>query len=98
MIIAEPMVVFELLDDRGQSFHGTGQKAVYTRRHSPALTNDLMELTGTPATLEATNLVIRNNMILLDLSQRKLATPGRYNFRGPLPVAETNLFPSWKKR
>jgi lipopolysaccharide export system protein LptA len=92
MIIAEPAVVFELLDDQGRSYHGAGRKAVYTRRHTTALTNDLMELTGTPATLEATNIVIRNNVIALDLSNHKLVTPGKYNYHGAAPASATNFF------
>jgi len=94
MIIAEPAVVFDLLDDQGRSYHGTGRKAVYTRRLTAVLTNDLMELTGTPAVLEATNIVIRNEVIALDLSNHKLATPGKYNFRGQAPGKATGLFPS----
>ena len=92
MIIAEPAVVFDLLDDQGRSYHGTGQKAVYTRRLTAAFTNDLMELTGTPAMLEATNIVIRNKVIALDLSNHKLATPGKYNFRGTLPEKAEGFF------
>ena len=32
MIIAEPAVVFDVVDDQGRTFHGTGDKAVYTHR------------------------------------------------------------------
>ena len=46
MMIAEPAVVFDLTDDQGQNFHGTGKKAVYTHRVTATLTNDLMVLTG----------------------------------------------------
>ena len=60
MIIAEPAVVFDIVDDQGRSFHGTGQKAVYTHRLTTTGTNDIMELTGNPAVLEATNVVGRN--------------------------------------
>ncbi len=92
MIIAEPGVVFELTDDLGQTFRGTGQKAVYTRRHTPTLTNDLVELTGAPATVAGTNISIRNNVIVLDLSNHRLATPGKWNFRGTAGMTRTNLF------
>ncbi len=92
MMIAEPSVVFDLLDDQGRSYHGTGAKAVYTRRFTATVTNNLMELTGTPAILEATNVVIRNNVIALDLLNHKLVTPGKYNFRGTLPPSATNYF------
>lgn len=97
-MIAEPAVVFDLLDDQGNPFHGTGKKAVYTRRVAAALTNDLVELTGTPATVATTNIVIRNDVIVLDISSHKLATPGKFNFRGTLPDAATNHFRSWESR
>ena len=32
IIIAEPAVVFDVTDDQGRTFHGTGDKAVYTHR------------------------------------------------------------------
>lgn len=97
-MIAEPEVAFDMLDEQGTPFHGTGKKAVYTRRLAATLTNDLVELTGAPATVATTNLVIRNDIIVLDVSSHKLATPGKYNFRGPLPVAATNHFRSWERR
>lgn len=97
-MIAEPEVVFDMLDEQGTPFHGTGKKAVYTRRLAASLTNDLVELTGAPATVATTNIVIRNEIILLDISSHKLATPGKFNFRGPLPDAATNHFRSWERR
>ena len=42
--------------------------------------------------LEATNIVIRNKVIALDLSNHKLATPGKYNFRGTLPEKAEGFF------
>ena len=41
MMIAEPAVVFDVMDDQGRSFHGTGDKAVYTHRVTATLTNDI---------------------------------------------------------
>jgi hypothetical protein len=90
MLIAEPEVVFDLLDDRGQSFHGTGKRAVCTRRVTAALTNDLMVLTGSPATLESTNLLGRNNILTLDMTSHKVSAPGKYFIRGMLPPEGTN--------
>ena len=92
IIIAEPAVVFDLVDDQGRNFHGTGEKAVYTHRITATLTNDIMELTGNPAMLEATNLVGRNNVIILDLASHKLLAPGKYKLWGTAPaVATTTL-------
>ena len=92
MIIAEPAVVFDVVDDQGRNFHGKGQKAVYTHRLTATVTNDIMELTGNPAVLEATNIVGRNNLITLDLAGHKVMAPGKYNLRGTLPAGVTNTF------
>ncbi len=85
IIIAEPGVVFDLTDDQGQNFHGIGDKVVYTHRITATLTNDIVELTGNPATLEATNLVGRNNVIILDLASHKFLVPGKYKLWGTAP-------------
>ena len=98
MMIAEPEVVFDLLDDQGRKFHGTGKKAVYTHHVTATLTNDLMVLTGTPAMLEATNMVGRNAVITLDLSSHKMSAPGKYKLWGSAPaLATTGLHPSKTK-
>ncbi|MGO8929402.1 MAG: LptA/OstA family protein [Limisphaerales bacterium] len=86
MVIAEPAVVFDVVDDEGRNFHGTGEKAVYTHRTTSTLTNDMMELTGHPAVLEATNVVGRNDIITLDLTSHKLMAPGKYNIVGAMPA------------
>ena len=98
MFIAEPAVVFDLLDDQGRNLHGTGKRAVCTRRVTATLTNDLMVLTGNPAILETTNLLGRNNIITLDLTSHKLVAPGKYYIRGTLPPQGTNTFQPPKKR
>jgi lipopolysaccharide export system protein LptA len=98
MFIAEPAVVFDLLDDQGRNFHGTGKRAVCTRRVTATVTNDLMVLTGTPAILEATNLLGRNNIITLDLTSHKVTALGKYFIRGTLPPEGTNTFQPPKKK
>jgi lipopolysaccharide export system protein LptA len=87
MVIAEPAVVFDVVDDQGRSFHGTGDKAVYTHRETIALTNDIMRLTGQPAVLATTNVVGRNNLITLDLTSHKLIAPGKYDIVGTMPAS-----------
>ena len=91
-------VVFDVVDDQGRSFHGTGDKAVYTHRITPTMTNDLVELTGSPAMLAATNLVGRNQIITLDLASHRLTAPGRYKLwgTGPVPTATTFQLPKTK--
>jgi lipopolysaccharide export system protein LptA len=98
VLIAEPAVVFDVVDDQGRSFHGTGDKAVYTHRITPTMTNDLVELTGSPAMLAATNLVGRNRIITLDLASHRLIAPGRYKLwgTGPAPAATSFQLPKTK--
>jgi lipopolysaccharide export system protein LptA len=98
VLIAEPAVVFDMTDDQGHGFHGTGDQAVYTHRATAALTNDFMVLTGRPAMLEATNMAVRNNVITLDLASHKLMAPGKYTLRGTAPaVAATTWRPTKAK-
>jgi lipopolysaccharide export system protein LptA len=92
IVIAEPGVVFDFTDDQGRSFHGTGEKAVYTHRITATLTNDIMELTGNPAMLEATNLVGRNKVITLDLASHKLTARGRYKLWAAAPESAPTTF------
>ena len=92
LVIAEPAVVFDIRDDQGRSFHGTGDKAVYTHRVTTALTNDIMELTGNPAMLAATNLVGRNKLIVLDLASHKVAAPGKYKLWAAAPEGAPTTF------
>jgi len=92
LVIAEPKVVFDVTDDQGRSFHGVGDKAVLTHRITVTLTNDIMELMGNPATLEATNLVCRNKAFTLDLASHKLAAPGKYYLWAALPEGAPTTF------
>ena len=92
IMIAEPAVVFDVTDDQGRTFHGTGDKAVDTHRITATLTNDIMELTGNPAVVEATNLVVRNNFITLDLASHTLAAPGKYKLWAAAPAGASPTF------
>ena len=87
VIIGEPAVVFDVKDDQGRSFHGTGEKVVLTHRVTTTLTNDIVVLTGSPAVLEATNMVGRNSLITLDLASHMLTAPGKYKLWGTAPPA-----------
>jgi lipopolysaccharide transport protein LptA len=98
MIIGEPEVVFDVKDDQGRNFHGTGDKVVYTHRATATLTNDFVELTGRPAVLEATNVVGRNNLITLDLASHTLTAPGKYRLWGTAPAAATTTLQPLKTK
>ena len=57
----------------------------------------MMELTGSPAMLAATNLVGRNNLITLDLASHKLTAPGKYKLWGTAPAVATNTLAAARK-
>jgi lipopolysaccharide export system protein LptA len=90
-LVAQRQVEFDLLDERGQKIHGTGQKAVYNYSTSAAGTNDTLELTGNPM-LTMTNGTFENRVIILDRTSGKLIAPGRYLIRGvgEVAAAKTN--------
>jgi len=98
-IVAEEAVAFDLIDDRGQKVHGTGDKAVYSYQQTTTATNETMELTGSPAVLTAsTNIIGRNNVVLLNLTTHTITAPGRYTIRGTLASSTTDSPPAQKRK
>jgi lipopolysaccharide export system protein LptA len=89
-IVAEQSVVFDLLDDKGQKLHGTGDKTVYSYTVSGGTTNDLLELTGAPGVLQSTNGTTRNKIIIFDRLNHLLKTPGDYSISGVVPSQGSN--------
>jgi hypothetical protein len=83
--------VFNLQDGQGANIRGTSEKAVYSSKVSGNITNRQIELTGNPI-LETTNGVLKNKVIVLDLANRKLIAPGRFNMRGLAGIGTTNTF------
>src|SRR5207249_4711740 len=81
-IVAERSVEFDLMDDKGQKIHGTGQKALYTYQVTAAGTNDLVELTGNPLLTMTNGSTFQNSVIILDRAKSKLVAPGKYLIRG----------------
>ena len=47
-IVAETNVVIDFMDDKGQTNHATGEKAVYVYSEQGGLTNETMTLMGNP--------------------------------------------------
>jgi lipopolysaccharide export system protein LptA len=93
-ILAEPKVTFEALNEKGQKISGAGDMAIYTRKVVGGVTNEIVEFTGRPAILQATNgLTIKNNVLVLDLATGKFVVPpGRYRILGPTNSVDTNTF------
>lgn len=90
-MIAEQSVIFDLPGDKGQTVHGTGEKAVYTYSVTPAATNEIVVLTGNPI-LETTNGTFRNRIIILDRAHNKLFATGKYHIQGLASGGPTNSF------
>jgi lipopolysaccharide export system protein LptA len=89
-ILAEQGVTFDMLDSKGQKMHGTADKAIYTYSVSGGRTNDLLELTGNPATLQTAATTNRNKVILLDRANNTLRNVGNYSISSSVQRADTN--------
>jgi lipopolysaccharide export system protein LptA len=92
-MLAERDVRFELENTEGQKVHGTGDKAVYTFGISDTVTNDLLTLTGKPASLVTTNGTAFNDRIIYNRVTGQLSVPGgHYRIEGQAPIASSNVF------
>ncbi len=92
VLIAEQQVTFDLISEKGDKIHGTGDKAVYTNNITSTLTNDLLTLTGAPARLATDKATNENNVIVLDRAHNQLITRGDYRVYGTAKAIDTNLF------
>ena len=90
-IVAEQSVAFDLIDGLGRKVTGRGERAVYRYSVARGVTNNLMELTGSPV-LETTNGVFFGQVIILDLANNRLVAPASYRIRGTVPGGSTNAF------
>jgi lipopolysaccharide export system protein LptA len=96
-LVAEQGVVCDLMDEQGQTVHGRGDRAVYTYGVKSGVTNELLELIGAPAVVQATNGTFQNRIIIFDRANGRLAAPGSYRIRATTP-AGTNDFKLPHKR
>lgn len=93
-LVAEPRVIFEVTDAKGQNMSGRADRAVYTRSVTAGATNSVVELLGAPATLQMTNgMTIRNRKLVWDLGKGTFSvSPGAYEILGPTNAVDTNIF------
>jgi len=75
-LVAEQDVKFQLSGENGEVVEGVGDKAVYVYGVEAGATNDLLTLTGNPATLNMTNGTVRSKTILYDRAKNIVRTPG----------------------
>ena len=69
-IVAEQNVVIDLTDDKGQTSHATGTKAVYSAK------SDTVELTGDPK-IETAQGTLTADLVLLNRNESKLQARGK---------------------
>jgi lipopolysaccharide export system protein LptA len=89
-LVARDTITFDLMSEKDQKIHGTGQKAVYTYGVVGGRTNDLLELTGKPVLSMADGSTFENDIIILDRANGMLKAPGKYRIRQPLKPGATN--------
>jgi lipopolysaccharide export system protein LptA len=77
-VVAEKNVVFDLTQDQ---VHGTGNRAVFTFGSAGGSTNSILELTGNPV-LTTTNGIFQNQVIVMDLTKKRMVAPGRFRIQG----------------
>jgi lipopolysaccharide export system protein LptA len=101
-IVAETNVVIDFTDDKGQTNHATGDKAVYIYSEQDGVTNKTVTLTGNPQ-MENAQGTQAGDVIVLDLMNNKIHFDNphmifRQNLNGATtntnsPPAKTSLSP-----
>ncbi|HLZ53214.1 MAG TPA: LptA/OstA family protein [Verrucomicrobiae bacterium] len=102
-IVAETNVVIDATDDKGQTMHATGEKAVYVFSVDNGVTNETVTLTGN-ARLETTQGWLTGDSIVWDRAHERLSVPSnpKMIFHQAIngvaigtnaPLVETNLPP-----
>jgi lipopolysaccharide export system protein LptA len=95
-MVAERGVRFESTDDKGQKTSATADQAVYTYSVTDGLTNEVLKLTGNPATLIGTNgVTFKNPVITYDMLRKQVIASGSYRIAPPTNAVGSNtlLFP-----
>ena len=83
-IVAETNVVIDFTDDRGQTNHATGDKAVYVYSEQDGVTNKTVTLTGNPQ-IENAQGTQAGDVIVLDRANNKV------HFDNPHMIFRQNL-------
>ena len=83
-IVAETNVVIDFTDDKGQTNHATGDKAVYVYSEQGGVTNKTVTLTGNPQ-IENAQGTQAGDVIILDLANNKA------HFDNPHMIFRQNL-------
>jgi lipopolysaccharide transport protein LptA len=87
--IGETNVVIDLVDDKDQTIHGTGNRLVYTYSVTGTATNELVELSGNPA-LDTPQGTLSGDVITLDRLNNKLKAVTPRMLLRPDTTSKTN--------
>jgi lipopolysaccharide export system protein LptA len=92
-MVAQKSVRFESTDDKGQKTSATGDQAVYTYSVTDGVTNEVLKLTGNPATLVGTNgFTFKNAVIDYDMVRKQVIASGPYHIAPPTNAVSSNSF------
>jgi lipopolysaccharide export system protein LptA len=83
-IVAETNVVIDFMDEKGQTNHATGDKAVYIYSEQGGVTNETVTLTGNPQ-MENAQGIQSGDVIILDRANNKV------HFDNPHMISRQNL-------
>ena len=87
--VGEENVVVDLVDDKGQKIHGTGNRLVYTYSVTGMATNEIVELTGNPV-LDTAQGLLKGERITYDLLNYKLRAEPATMLLRPETTSKTN--------
>jgi lipopolysaccharide export system protein LptA len=91
-MVARRSVRFESSDEHGQKTSATGDEAVYTYSVTDGVTNELLVLTGNPATLTYTNgVTFKNAVINFDMIHKQVIASGSWRVAAPTNSPGSNL-------
>ena len=94
-IVAEQNVKFDLTDEKGQTVHGRGDKAVYTYQVSESGTNEVMELMGNPV-LETVQGDLTGDVITYDRTTGRFRATNQRTVVRADQTGDTNALPLLK--
>jgi lipopolysaccharide export system protein LptA len=95
-MVAQRAVRFDSTDANGQKTSATGDQAVYTYSVTDGVTNEVLKLTGNPATLVGTNgFSFKSPVIDYDMIRKQVIASGPYRIGPPTNAVGSNsiLFP-----
>ncbi len=93
-IVAETNVVIDFADDKGETRHATGDKAVYTYNVENNVTNEIVTLTGNPQVTDAQKNVMTGDVITWNRIENRFTVKNPHaTIQNPESLTKTNFAP-----